>query len=304
MKTGQASRTAEAAAAFRASHTLYAEKPILEDKYAYSLTGRFWRFALSNRFTHWLAFNRLLKRLSPVIAQVLVRSRYAEDSLAAAMKRDIDQYVIIGAGLDSFSLRHSQSAASSLRILELDHPDTQASKRQRLQSLNLALPAALEFVGVDFERQSIAAALATSGFRKEVPAFFSWLGTTHYLTRQAITGTLLSIAEYAAPGSEIVLDYSITLESIDVAKRADLLWVAKLAERMGEPIIGGIEPGILHSIVSEMGYDIIEDLSSEDQKSRYFFNRRDRLSPTTACRLLHLRLSRDGYASAPLEEQN
>lgn len=297
MKSGQASKTAAIAAAFRASHTLYAEPRILEDKYAYSLTSWPWRFALSNRFSHWLIFNRLLKRLSPVIAQVLVRSRYAEDTLAAAMKNGIDQYVIISAGLDSFSLRHSQSEASTLRILELDHPDTQASKRQRLQSLNVLLPTALEFVGVDFERQSISTALAASGFRRDAPAFFSWLGTTHYLTHQATTGTLLSIAKYAAPGSEIVLDYSVTPESLDAGKHSELLWMAKSAERMGEPLVGGIEPSVLHSVVTAMGYDIIEDLSSEDQKSRYFFNRRDRLSPTSACRLLHLRLGRDSHAS-------
>jgi len=297
MKSGQASRTAEVAAAFRASHTLYAEPRIFEDKYAHSLTGLFWRIALSNRFTHWLVFNLILKRLSPIIAQILVRSRYAEDTLAIAMKRGIDQYVIISAGLDSFSLRHSQSEASTLQILELDHPDTQASKRQHLQSLNVSLPTALEFVGVDFERQSISTALAASGFRRDVPAFFSWLGTTHYLTHQATTGTLLSIAEYAAPGSEIVLDYSVTPESLDADKHPESLWVAKLVERMGEPLIGGIEPSVLHSVVTAMGYDIIEDLSSEDQKSRYFFNRRDRLSPTSACRLLHLRLKRDSHAS-------
>jgi len=300
MKAGQASKTAETAAAFRASHTLYAEPRILEDSYALSLTGWYWRLALSNRFTHWLIFNRLLKRLSPVIAQVVVRSRYAEDNLATAMKRGIDQYVIISAGLDSFSLRRPQSETSTLRILELDHPDTQASKRARLQHLNVPLPTTLEFVGIDFECQSISTALAVSGYRRGAPAFFSWLGTTHYLTHQATTGTLLSIAEYAAPGSEIVLDYSVPPESLDADKHPELRLVAKLAEQMGEPLIGAIEPSVLHSAVTAMGYDILEDLSGEDQDARYFFDRRDRLSPTSACRLLHLRLKSDSHATCSI----
>lgn len=122
------------------------------------------------------------------------------------------------------------------------------------------------------------------------PAFFSWLGTTHYLSPQATLGTLRSIAQSAAPSSEVVLDYSVLPELIDPEKLRDVLWLRKLADRLGEPLIGGLDPAQLHADVKALGYDIIEDIAASEQTCRYFANRADGLEPTPVCRLLHLRL--------------
>lgn len=290
MRAGQGSRTAEAAAAFRASHHLFAQSKVFEDPYAALFTNKPWRTVLSNRLSHWLVIRRLLKRLTPVIAQVIGRSRYAEDVLAHAIETGIRQYVIVGAGLDSYALRCPDDAGNT-RIFELDHPDTQSAKRARLNALGIALPGNLEFVAIDFERQQVAAVLQGSSFRSDVRSFFSWLGTTHYLNPQTTLATLRSISRCAAPGSEVVLDYSVPFEMVHPDKLADLLWVAKIAKRMGEPIIGGMVPSELHANVAKLGYVVVEDLDAKEQKRRYFLNRNDGLEPPSGSQLLHLRLT-------------
>jgi len=224
------------------------------------------------------------------VAQVLGRSRFAEDALAIAVGRGIDQYVIVGAGLDSYALRRSDPLGQ-LRIFEVDHPDTQRTKRQRLGSLGIALPAHLEFVAIDFERQELSEAMKGSSHRRDTPAFYSWLGTTHYLTPQATLATLASIARCSAQGSEVVLDYSVPLHLIDSDKLRDLLWVEKLARRMGEPLIGMLDPVQLHADVAQLGYEIVEDMAAPEQARRYFSNRTDGLKPSPVSRMLHLRLS-------------
>ena len=286
MRAGQNSRTAQAAAAFRASHHLYAQPRVFEDRFAHALTSKGWRAVLSNRVTHWLVLERAF--LKPVLAQVLVRSRFAEDALAKALANGIQQYVIVGAGLDSYALRHPDSTGR-VRVFEVDHPDTQRAKRQRLQALAVSLPANLDFVGVDFEKQALATALSASSYRSDAPAFFSWLGTTHYLSPQATLGTLRSIAQSAAPASEVVLDYSVPIELFDPEEQRDMLWMKRLTDRLGEPLIGGLNPAQLHADVEALGYDIIEDIAAPEQTRRYFANRTDGLAPTPVCRLLHLR---------------
>ncbi len=288
MRAGQNSRTAQAAAAFRASHHLYARPRVFEDPFALVLTSKGWRTVLSNRVAHWLVFGRTWRSLKPVQAQVLVRSRFAEDALANALANGIRQYVIVGAGLDSYALRHPDPTGC-VRVFEVDHPDTQRAKRQRLQALALNLPANLEFVGVDFEKQVLDAALGASSYRSDAPAFFSWLGTTHYLSPQATLGTLRSIAQSAAPASEVVLDYSVPIELVGPKERRDVLWMKKLTDRLGEPLIGGLDPAQLHADVKALGYEVIEDIAAPEQTRRYFANRADGLAPTSVCRLLHLR---------------
>jgi methyltransferase (TIGR00027 family) len=244
---------------------------------------------LSNRVSNWLVFSRAFRKLKPLVAQVLVRSRFAEDALASAMGRGINQYVIVGAGLDSYGLRHPDPAGQ-LRIFEVDHPDTQRAKRQRLGLLGIALPAHLEFVAIDFELQELSEAMKGSSHRRDTPAFYSWLGTTHYLTPQATLATLRSIARCSAPGSEVVLDYSVPLSLIDPHKLPDLLRLEKRTRRIGEPLIGNLDPVQLHADVAQLGYEIVEDLAAPEQTRRYFSNRTDGLVPTSVSRLLHLRL--------------
>src|SRR5262245_39115812 len=133
-----------------------------------------------------------------------VRSRIAEDALSEAVERGIRQIVILGAGLDTFGLR-SPHGARQVRIYEVDHPATQAWKRQRLAEAQLAIPPGLHFVPVDFERDDLGKALSGAGFQQNSPAFFTWLGVVPYLTLDAIHSTLDYMA--SIQNSEVVFDY-------------------------------------------------------------------------------------------------
>src|SRR5205807_2417198 len=124
--------------------------------------------------------------LRPMRLFVAARSRYSEDALAACVARGVQQVVVLGAGLDTFSLRNP-FAGQGVRVFEVDFPATQEWKRQQLKQAALAVPGWLTFAPVDFERQSVSDGLAQSGFRVDRPAFFQWLGVVPYLTRDAIS---------------------------------------------------------------------------------------------------------------------
>ncbi|WP_109439925.1 class I SAM-dependent methyltransferase [Acinetobacter haemolyticus] len=287
MKDGQSSRTAEAAAALRANHLQNAENPVFSDPFAFELTSKGWKKLLTTPFTVKLmnstVFNRTLGLLT---GQVVGRSRYAEDLLEQAIQRGTQQYVLVGAGLDSFTLRQAQQYPN-LRIFEVDHPDTQAAKQQKLKEFG-EIPTNVEFVSIDFEKESIADALARSGFQQEQAAFFSWLGTTHYLEPQTTLHTLSSIAQIASEGSEVVLDYSIDYRELDGVERFGSLFVSQFTRFLKEPLKGQFRPKDLHQAVNEIGYQVIEDLSGDGLSQRYFHQRPDHIRHTIATHMLHL----------------
>ncbi|MDM1020078.1 class I SAM-dependent methyltransferase [Acinetobacter sp. VNK23] len=289
MKEGQSSRTAEAAAALRANHFQNAENPVFSDPFAFELTSQGWKKLLTTplivKVMNSSMFNRTLGLLT---GQVVGRSRYAEDSLQQAIQQGIQQYVLVGAGLDSFTLRQAQQYPN-LKIFEVDHPDTQAAKQKKLKEFG-EVPKNVEFVAIDFEKESIADALARSGFQQDRPAFFSWLGTTHYLEPQTTLYTLQSIANIAAANSEVVLDYSIDYRELDGVERFGSLFVSQFTRFLKEPLKGQFRPKVLHQEVEKMGYIVAEDLSGDGLSERYFHNRPDHIRHTIATRMLHLRL--------------
>lgn len=219
----------------------------------------------------------------------MARSRYAEDQLEKAIRAGVDQYVLVGAGLDSFAWRR-QDLATRLKVYELDHPASQDSKRNRLAQLNISLPRNLEFISVDFENESISDALEKCSYSRERRTFFSWLGTTVYLSRVAVVRTLESILSFAAPGSEIVFDYGISKEFVD---SADLLMIEKLerfAARRGEPLISRFDPKTFPQEVCNLGFELVENLSPKKQEERYFYGREDNLRPMPSSYFAHFRM--------------
>ncbi|MCL6232746.1 class I SAM-dependent methyltransferase [Acinetobacter amyesii] len=288
MKFGHASRTAQAAAAIRANHYLYANEPVFSDPYAFHLTSPIWRRLLSSRACIKALNSKIPNQTFGLLtAQVVARSRYAEDQLEKAVQQGIKQYVLIGAGLDSFVLRLAQKY-SDIKIFEVDHPDTQALKIQSLQKLG-HIPDHVEFVSIDFEKENLAYALKRSSYNTEQPAFFSWLGTTHYLKPETTMSTLQTIAEFAASGSELVLDYSIPYQDLTGIERVGSFAVSKFTNFLSEPIIGTFHSNELHRAVTKLGYIVLEDLSAHDITQRYFANRKDGLRHTQATHLLHLK---------------
>src|SRR5262245_12930745 len=196
MKPNEPSRTALMIARQRAAHQLLDRGSILHDPFAMKILGEDEQGVLQFANAHPLAsIGRLF---------TAARSRIAEDALSAAVERGIRQVVILGAGLDTFALR-SPHGARQIRIYEVDHPATQAWKRQRLAEAQLAVPQWLEFVPVEFERDDLGETLDGAGFQRHSPAFFTWLGVVPYLTLDSIGSTLDYMASIQS--SEVVFDY-------------------------------------------------------------------------------------------------
>jgi methyltransferase (TIGR00027 family) len=195
---------------------------------------------------------------------VAARARLAEDWLAAAVRRGVRQVVVLGAGLDTFSLRNPYP---DVAVFEVDHPATQAWKRKCLADAGLAEPPATTFVPVNFERQRMADELALAGLRPTEASFFMWLGVVPYLTQEAIFGTLSWIA--GMPGSEVVFDYSEPAENRDAAGQAALSFHAARVAAIGEPWISFFIPAALAQSLRELGFDEIEDLESSNIAARF-----------------------------------
>jgi methyltransferase (TIGR00027 family) len=198
---------------------------------------------------------------------VAARSRFAEDSLGRAVGRGVRQAVILGAGLDTFSLRNP-FAPQGLRVLEVDHPATQAWKRKPLAEAGLAIPASLTFAPIDLELQDLASGLAGAGLQSDQPAFFHWLGVVPYLQRAAVTSTLRVIAR--VPGSEVVFDYT---EPLEVHAEERQAYVADLAARtaaLGEEWQTYLDPADLSAELASLGFDQQEDLGLAEIGARYW----------------------------------
>jgi methyltransferase (TIGR00027 family) len=285
VQPGKVSQTALGVAAMRAAHLAGPPPWVFEDRFAIDLTSDEFR-ALAQRGELAAAFEKL--GLQRVQGQVLVRARWAEEALEAAMAGGASQYVILGAGLDSFVLRRPDLVAR-LHVFELDHPDTQRYKRAALWRLGFRDSNRVEFVEADFERETIGRALARSGFSRAAPAFFSWLGVVSYLTRDAILATLASLRERAAPGSEIALDYPIPAERLEPADRAVLELVGRTSARLGEPRRASHDPEALQRDVCALGFELVEDLAPDEVTRRYFVGRSDGLATAPHSRLARFR---------------
>jgi methyltransferase (TIGR00027 family) len=221
-------------------------------------------------------------------AHMLGRARYNEDKLSDAIDKGISQYVIVGAGLDTFALRRPD-LQDRLRVFELDHPVTQALKRDRLFQAALPLPRHLHFCPTDFERESVGSSLSRSPFDPGVPTFFSWLGVTYYLTREAIGNTLTSIRAVAAPNSELVMDYVDSAVLLPANQSPQIRDLFLRLQSVGEPLISGFNPRTLTEELAALGFELLEDLDAKAQEARYFAGRADGFRPVEFAHLVHAR---------------
>lgn len=262
------SKTALRVAMRRAVHQVLDHPKVLDDPLALAILGE--KTAAAVRADPG-AFERL--GTTNLRAFVSVRSRFAEDQLAEAVRQGVRQCVVLGAGLDTFAYRNP---FGDLRVIEVDHPATQSWKRDLLASAGIAIPASASFVTVDFAKQTLADALDPSGFRSGEPAFFSWLGVVPYLTRDAAFGTLRWIASLPA-GSGVAFDYSVARSQLGFLERTVLDALSRRVARAGEPFHLFFEPAELAAALKEMGFHRLEDLGAAEINARYFANRKDRL---------------------------
>lgn len=272
MRDAEPSGTARFVAIRRAAHQLLDDPAVFVDPLALSIIGPEARDALKTNPSHFEQ-----EFYAPYLRAFLaVRSRVAEDALAAAIAAGTDQYVLLGAGLDTYAYREGPRHPR-LRIFEVDHPATQAWKRQLLVTAVIPRPPNLTFVPVDFERQDLHNELRTAGFDDTRPAFFSWLGCTMYLTAATVWQTLAIIAAATRSGGGLVLDYGIPPSRLSPVEQAVIKQrTARLAE-IGEPWKSNLAPERLAQGLRELGFDRLEDLGPEELNPRYFADRRDGL---------------------------
>jgi methyltransferase (TIGR00027 family) len=285
MQAGSPSRTAINAARMRALHLIIDDEPkLLSDP----LAGLFCDTEDARRVRQlWDAMIKPV--MAGIRAVVVVRQRFAEDALAEAYARGVRQYVILGAGLDSFAHR-CPPALGDLRVFELDHPATQAWKRARLAAHGIAAPPRLRYVPINFETQSLGAALAASEFDARAPAFLSWLSVLFYLTPEAVFETFRAIAAGCSAGSEIACDFLPDPATLDAASRARLEAMARRTAEQGEPVRTYLDPHELEGQLRGLGYDAVTHLSGAAAHARYLAGREDGLALPRSYGLLTARV--------------
>ncbi len=289
MAVNQAGITALVTAYARAYHATH-DSPLIFDDF---LADAFYTKEEHAAFDHNLA--QMLPEVAPDLAATnpdqatalawviqlmhgpvtLSRSRYAEDRLEAAIRQGIRQYVNLGAGFDTFAFRRPDLAAR-LQIFEVDHPATQAMKRQRIAAAGWTISSHLHFVPIDFTQEDLAATLHGAAYDPQHLSFFSWQGVTYYLSEAAVVATLKAVATIAPPGSTIVFDYMDTdaFNPERAAKRTQLMH--KIAGRVGEPMKTGFDPLSLAAALNSLGFHLQENLDPAEIEARYFQRRADR----------------------------
>lgn len=270
MHEAKPSRTALRVAMRRAAHQIFDKPLVLDDPLAMRIIGA----DLAARMTSGATEQSDVVSKS-LRAFLVARSRYAEDELSRAVNDGVRQYVVLGAGLDTFAYRNPHAAAS-LRVFEVDHPATQAWKREQLRTAEINIPGEVVFVPVDFERETIADCLQGAGFATHEKAFFSWLGVTPYLTDRAFAETIAFIASMP-PGSGVVFDYAVPRSSLKFIERLAFDKISARVATAGEPFKLFFDPQQLQQRLHGMGFTHLEDLGIEEINSRYFSGRADKL---------------------------
>jgi methyltransferase (TIGR00027 family) len=267
MQEGKFSRTAQRVAIRRAAHQLLDQPRVLDDPLALRIIGAEAAEALRSNPKENHTFSRAFR------AFMVARSRYAEDELARAVAHGVTQYVVLGAGLDTFAYRNPHAG---LRVFEVDHPATQAWKREQLQAAAIAIPQSLTFVPIDFERQTLADGVQKSGLNSNAAAFFSWLGVTPYLTREACMSTLSFIAKMPT-GSGVVFDFAIDRSLLNIGQRMALAALSRRVAAAGEPFQLFFDPVKLQDELKGLGFHRAEFLQGKEINARYFSHRADGL---------------------------
>ncbi len=261
------SRTALRVALRRAAHQIYDSPIVFRDPIAVPILGETYAEELARTPV------RPDRPFSTALRAFLVaRSRYAEDNLSRAVASGVRQYVLLGAGLDTFAYRNPYP---DLHVFEVDHPFTQQWKRELLQSSAISIPPELTYVPVDFERQSLAEQLESAGFDAQSPTFFAWLGVIPYLTLPAFRATLGFIAAQPA-GSGVVCDYGQPRSALPFLEKLAHDSLASRVQLAGEPFQLFFTP---EEIAAEMGaFHNLVDLGSKEINARYFSGRADQLA--------------------------
>jgi methyltransferase (TIGR00027 family) len=271
VKDDSPSRTAYGVAMSRAAHQIFDLPRVFEDPAALTILGP--------KITGGIraAERRFNSRYARYLRAFLVaRSRLAEEALSEAVARGVRQYVLLGAGLDTFAYRNPH-AAGGLRVFEVDDPATQEWKRQLVSHARLKSQGSLVYVPVNFEREQLAERLIANGFQRGAPAFFSWLGVTMYLTQDAIQETLRFVAQPMASRSGIIFDYLTVPPRWDFLRRWGLKVLMRRVAAAGEPWQTFFDPAALQGDLTRLGFATVRDFGRDELNARFFDNAGARL---------------------------
>lgn len=261
--------TAVRTALWRALHVLLDQKPsVLADEIGALLVGE----------DNWRSRQDMAPDFSKSMrASIVGRARFFEDLLEEEIKKGVDQYVILGAGLDTFAQRRSD-ISSKISIFEVDQPGPQEWKKQRLAELRFTVPDGLHFVPVDFEAgQSWWDELIKAGFKKEKPAFVVSAGVSMYLSREANLATFTQIAKLA-PGSTFASTFMLSLDLLTKPERSIMEFVMNKAKQSGTPFVSLFSPEEILALAKESGFQDSKYVSAKEIFNRYFTDRSDGLN--------------------------
>jgi len=279
VRRGLPSRSAHWVASLRAVHQLLDEPLILPDPIALPLLGALAEAAL--RDDPFALNDPILRGLR---AAMVARSRFVEDELSRCVEKGVRQYVVLGAGLDTFAYR-SPCADQHLRVFEVDHAGTQRWKQQLLAQARIPVPPSLTFVPVDFERDDLGAALRQAGFQADQAACVSWMGVTVYLTPDAVLRTIGTMAGFAA-GSCLCFDYRVPATMLNPIERVIDEAIQQQIAAVGEPWLSTFAPAQLESQLLELGFSSAQSATPDDLNARYFARRKDGLRTGGAVRIM------------------
>jgi methyltransferase (TIGR00027 family) len=279
MKEDTASSTAWGVAKVRAFHQLLDDEPkILADPVILKLLDRKVLEEIRSR-----SEERNEARFAAFRAHLVLRNRYAEDCLREAAERGVRQYVLLGAGYDTFAYRQPEWAAG-LTIFEVDHPASQAAKRELLAKSGVTLPGNLRFAGVNFEAESLPEELDRAEFDFSRPAFFSCLGVLVYLDERTIAG-LFEFVGARPTGSEFVFTFSQPDTALDARETETRAKIKSTVSEMGEPWRTYFEPERLREMLMAAGFSVVTFLAPAEAEERYFRERKDALRAPRQVRL-------------------
>jgi methyltransferase (TIGR00027 family) len=284
-----ASQTAILTAQFRAAHALIDDHPIFEDRFALTLTG-----SSAADVIGFMAANAPESCAHVVRLFVPQRSRFMDEEVERAVSSGVDQYVDLGAGLDSFAWRRSDLMAG-LALFEVDHPATQEWKRGRLAATGLPCPPNLHFVGADFRAAgTLGERLTAASFDPERASIWSWLGVIQYLSLEAVQSTLHAVARLAAPGSKLVASYGVTDDFMEPASVQFTALTRAFTAQIGEPQITWVAPDEMEAVARAAGWPRVRSVDPL-LFAPWFAGRTDGLEPVRAEWLL--------IAERPLHQQ-
>ncbi|WP_229403593.1 class I SAM-dependent methyltransferase [Micromonospora okii] len=276
----QSSQAALASAAARAAHLIVDRAPhIFADTLAVRLLGE-----LGDQLLAYQRDHGGHPALAGARAQAVIRAQVTEEHLAAAVASGVDQYVILGAGLDSFAYR--SPLATEVHVFEVDHPATQSLKRERLSALGATPTDRVSYVPIDFEIDPLVTSLTAGGFDLARPALASWLGVSMYLTSDAI-GTTLDELGTLAPGTQIVMDYLLPAELRDAAGQMYADMVGPTTAERGEPWLSFLTPQEVGDLLAARGFHDVRSVGQRDALPDELWRRDDALQPAALSMIAH-----------------